>query len=85
MKKIQFSETQIISILKEIDAEMPVIEGYRKHGISSPTYNQVEAEVWRPEAPKLERINELDPENAQLKRKYADKTIEADVLKDVIE
>ncbi len=33
----------------------------------------------------LKRIKELEAENAKLKRMYADKAMEADALKDVIE
>ena len=38
MKKSRFSETQIVSILKEADAGRPVKEICRKHGISDATY-----------------------------------------------
>jgi len=38
MKKSRFSETQIVSILKEADAGQHVNELCRKHGISSATY-----------------------------------------------
>jgi hypothetical protein len=38
MKKSRFSETQIVVILKEADAGLPVQEVCRKHGISSATY-----------------------------------------------
>ena len=38
MKRSRFSETQIMGILKEAEAGMPVKEVCRKHGISSPTY-----------------------------------------------
>ena len=37
MKKSRFSETQIVSILKEGDAGMKVSEICRKHGISDAT------------------------------------------------
>jgi putative transposase len=38
MRQSKFTETQIVSILKEADAGRPVNEFWRQHGISSATY-----------------------------------------------
>ena len=38
MRKSEFSESQIVAILKEGEAGLPVAEVCRKHGISAPTY-----------------------------------------------
>ena len=38
MKKSRFTESQIVAVLKEGDAGMPVAELCRKHGISNATY-----------------------------------------------
>ena len=38
MKKSRFSETQIVSILREVESGMKVSDVCRKHGISHPTY-----------------------------------------------
>ena len=38
MKRSRFTETQVVSIVKEADAGMQVKEFCRKHGISEPTY-----------------------------------------------
>ena len=38
MSKSKFSESQIVAILKEGEAGLPVAEVCRKHGISAPTY-----------------------------------------------
>ena len=38
MKKSQFTESQILAVLKEGEAGVPVAQIMRKHGISQATY-----------------------------------------------
>jgi putative transposase len=45
MKNSRFTETQIVAILQEADAGIPVKEVCRKHGISSPTYYKWKAKL----------------------------------------
>ncbi len=85
MKKSKFTETQIISILKETEAGLPVKEVCRKHGISSACYYQWKSKYGGLSASELKRIKELEAENAKLKRLYAELALENHALKDVIE
>lgn len=85
MRNSKFSETQIVSILKEAEAGMPVKEVCRKYGISSPTYYKWKAKYGGLGASELKRIKELEAENARLKRMYADKAMETEALRDLIE
>jgi putative transposase len=85
MKNSKFTETQIVAILQEADAGMAVKEVCRKHGISSPTYYKWKAKYGGLGVSELKRMKELEAENAKLKRMYADKAMEADALRDLIE
>ena len=85
MKKSRFTETQIVSILSEVDAGMKVQDLCRQHGISPATYYKWKSKYGGLSASELKRIKELEAENATLKRMYADQSLEIDSLKRLIE
>jgi len=84
MKKSRFTETQIVSILNEADSGMKVQEVCRKHGISPATYYSWKSKYGGLGASELKRIKELETENAELKRMYADMSLERDALKKLL-
>lgn len=85
MKKSKFTETQIVSILKEADAGLKVSDVCRKHGISQPTYYNWKSKYGGMSVPELKRVKELEAEHSKLKRMYADLAMECDALKELIE
>ena len=85
MKKSRFTETQIVSILKEADAGQPLNELCRKYGISSGTYYNWKAKYGGLDVSELKRMKTLEGELGQLKRLYADLALENRALKDLIE
>jgi putative transposase len=85
MRTSRFTETQIVSILKEAESGLAVNEVCRKHGISSATYYKWKSKYGGLEASELKRIKELEAENAKLKRMFADMALENTALKDLIE
>lgn len=85
MKKARFTETQIIGILKEADAGIPVKEICRKHGISDATYYNWKSKYGGMSASDLKRLKEMERELSQLKRMYADIAMENRALRDLIE
>lgn len=85
MKRGRFTESQIVMLLKEADKGVPVNEVCRKYGISSPTYYKWKSKYGGLDVSELKRMKELERENSQIKRMYADLALENRALKDLIE
>jgi len=84
MKGSRFSETQIVGILNEADAGMPVKEICRKYGISDSAYYNWKKKYGGLGVSEVRRLRELETENAKLKRMYAELSLENDALKELI-
>jgi len=85
MKKSKFTESQIISILKQQQAGMSVSDICREHGISQATFFNWKSKYGGMDLNNLKRMKELEAENARLKKMYAEKSLQNDALKDLIE
>lgn len=84
MKKSKFSESQIVAILKEGEAGVPVADLVRKRGISAATYYNWKSKYAGVAVSELKRLRELEAENAKLKRMYAELALENVAIKDVL-
>ena len=84
MKRSKFSETQIVAVLKEAEAGVPVKEVCRKHGISDATYYNWKARYGGLGVSELRRLKELEAENTKLERMYADLALENEAIKAVL-
>ncbi len=84
MRKSRFTESQIVSILKDGDTGVPLADLVRKHGISRATYFNWKSKYAGATVADLRRMKELEAENAKLKRMYADLALENVAIKDVL-
>jgi len=84
MRKSKFSESQIAEILKEVEAGMAVAEVARKHGISAATFYQWRSKYGGMSVSDMQRLRELEQENARLKRMYANLSLEHELMKEVV-
>ena len=84
MKKSKFTESQIIKIVNEADAGVPVPDVCRKHGISTSTFYKWRAKYGGLDASELKRLRELEDENRRLKQMYADLSLDHEILKDIV-
>lgn len=83
MKGKRFSEEQIIGVLKEAEAGLPLPELLRKHAIAQGTFYRWQAKFGGMEVSDAKRLRALEEENRRLKRIVADQALDIQILKDV--
>ena len=84
MKKSKYSDAQIMSILKQAESGVPVADLCREHGMSSASSYKWRAKYGGMDASLMARMKELDEENRRLKRMYAEKSMQNDLLKEAL-
>ena len=85
MKKSKFSDHQILSILKQHEAGVPVTELAREHGVSTALIYQWRSKYGGMDASLMKEMKELRAENARLKKMYAEERLKAEIRQEVIE
>lgn len=86
MKRKRYTEEQIHKILKEAETSgMSTEELCRKHGISPYTFYRWRSKYGGMELSDLKKMKSLEAENSQLKRIVAEKELDIQALKAVLE
>ena len=84
MKRSRFTEDQIIGILKEHEAGVPVADLCRKHGVSNASIYKWKAKYGGMDVSEARRLKALEDENARLKKLLADSMLDNAALKDLL-
>jgi len=85
MKKSRFTDRQILAILKQHEAGVPVAELSREHNVSTALIYQWRAKYGGMDASLMKEIKELRAENARLKKMYAEERIKAELRQEALE
>ena len=84
MKRLKFSEEQIIGVLREHEAGAKTAELCRKHAISSATFYAWKAKFGGMDVSDAKRLKALEDENARLKRLLAESMLDQAALRDLL-
>jgi putative transposase len=82
--KQRFSESQILSILKEGESGIKVADICRKHGICEGSYFRWKSKYSGMEISDVRKMKELELENNRLKRIVAQYALENEAMKEVL-
>lgn len=84
MKQQRFSEQQIVETLKEGErGETTIEELCRKHGMHKQTYYGWKQKYSGASGEDIQRLKQLEQENARLKRALADAMLDNQILKEL--
>ncbi len=84
MKKSRFTDSQILTVLKQGEAGTPVSQLCREHGISSATFYKWRSKFGGMDASLMAQLKQLQDENRRLKKMYADAQLSAELLKEAM-
>jgi len=84
MRKSKFTESQIVTTLKQVEGGRQVKDVCRELGISEATYYVWKSKYGGMEASDVQRLRDVEAEHAKLKRMYAELAMENHALKDLI-
>lgn len=84
MKKARFTDSQIMSILKQAEAGTLVAELCREYGMSNASFYKWRSRYGGMGASMMARLKELEDENRRLKKMYAEERLKAEIIQEAM-
>jgi putative transposase len=85
MKKSRFTDSQILSILKQNESGTSVPDLCREHGMSNATFYKWRSKYGGMDASLMQRMKALEDENRRLKKMYAEEKLKSEIAREAIE
>ena len=85
MKKSRYTDSQILSIIRQNESGIKVSELCREHGMSQATFYKWRSKYGGMDASLMKRMKEIEEKNRRLKKMYAEEKIKSEIRKEALE
>ena len=85
MKRLKFSDSQMIDSVKRVEAGISVPDICHELGISSATFYKWRAKYGGMDVSMMSRMKELEEENRRLKKMYLEEKLKAEIVSEALE
>ena len=84
MKRSNFTDSQIMAILKQAESGIPVPELCREHNIGKSTFYKWRSKYGGMDTSLMARMKALEEENRRLKKMYIEEKLKAEMVQEAL-